>query len=93
MAIPSVPEDTITTSLDIWAPANLSHTALGILVSPATSSDTTQVRLYSDPATRLPDLLMLTEIAGDGTAIQERHIDIEKYDSANVNPVSRWERE
>ena len=52
------------------------------------SSDTTQVRLYSDPATGLPDLLMLTEIAGDGTTIQERQIDIDKCDSESVNPVS-----
>ena len=45
------------------------------------SSDTTQDRLNSEPAIRLPDLLMLIEIAGDGTATQERQYDIEKCDS------------
>ena len=57
-------------------------------MSPAISSDTTQVRLNSDPATRLPDLVMVIEIAGDGTAVQERQVDIEKCVSVSVNPVS-----
>ena len=44
--------------------------------------------MNSDPATRLPDLLMLIEIAADGTAIQERQDDIEKCESGSVHPLS-----
>ena len=46
------------------------HEALGMLVSPEINSDTVQVRLNSDPATGLPDRLMLTEMIFSGTKKQ-----------------------
>ena len=39
------------------------HAAVGMSVRPEMTSDTVQVRLNSDPATGLPDWLMVTEMA------------------------------
>ena len=44
-----------------------SHAAVGMSVRPGMTSDTMQVRLNSDPATGLPDRLMVTEMAFSGT--------------------------
>ena len=44
-----------------------SHVAVGMVVRPEMTSDTVQVRLNSDPATGLPDRLMVTEIVFSGT--------------------------
>ena len=50
------------------SPVSLTHMTSGMSVRPGISSDTTQVRLNSDAATRLPDVLMLVKMAGVGTA-------------------------
>ena len=44
------------------------HVAIGMPVKPVNSSDTTQVKLNSEPATKLPEVLTLIAIDGDGTA-------------------------
>ena len=44
-----------------------SHAAIGMLVRPEMTSDTVQVRLNSDPATGIPDWLMVTEMTFSGT--------------------------
>ena len=43
------------------------HVATGEPVRPVNNSYTTQVKLYSDPATKLPKELIFTAIVGDGT--------------------------
>ena len=44
-----------------------SHAAVGMLVRPEMTSDTVQVRSNTDPATGLPDRLMVTEMELSGT--------------------------
>ena len=45
-----------------------SHIAVDMLVRPEITSDITQVRLNSDPATLLPDLLTMAVMGSEGTA-------------------------
>ena len=76
-AIPSV---LVTlTAPGTTSPSALIHMTSGMSVRPGISSDTTQVRLNSDPATRLPDILMSVEMARVGTAT-EREREGERYD-------------
>ena len=49
-------------------PLALSHLAVGMLVRPEMVSVTTQVRVNSDPATLLPELLTVAEMGSEGTA-------------------------
>ena len=46
----------------------LVHVAIGMPVRPENSSETTQVRLNSEPAIKLPEVLIFIAIDGDGTA-------------------------
>ena len=67
-AIPSV---LVTlTAPGTTSPSALIHLISGMSVRPEISSDIIQVRLNSDPATRLPDILMSVEMAGDGTTTE-----------------------
>ena len=44
------------------SPSALSHLTVGMLVRPEMVSVTTQVRVNSDPATLLPELLTIAEM-------------------------------
>ena len=52
----------------IGSPLALSHIAVGMLVRPEMVSLMTQVRVNSDPATLLPELLTVAEMGSEGTA-------------------------
>ena len=49
-------------------PSRFSQNAVGMATSPEISSDTVQVRVNSDPATLLPELLTVAEMGSEGTA-------------------------
>ena len=59
----SFPEIVVCTGIS----SESSHAAVGMLVRPEMISDTVQVRLNSDPATGLPDWLIVAEMAFSGT--------------------------
>ena len=50
-------------------PSGFNHIAVGMKVRPVISSDTVQVRMNSDPATLLPELLIVAEMGSEGTAV------------------------
>ena len=54
-------------------PVALSHLAVGMLVRPEMVSLTTQVRVNSDPATLLPELLTIVEMGSEGTRGRPGH--------------------
>ena len=49
-------------------PSAFIHIAVGMAARPEISSDTVQVRVNSDPATLLPELLTVAEMGSEGTA-------------------------
>ena len=49
-------------------PSAFIHIAVGMATRPEISSDTVQVKVYSDPATLLPELLTVAEMGSEGTA-------------------------
>ncbi len=58
-----IPSPEVTSS-----PSAFNHTAVGVLVRPGMTSDITQLRINSDPATAFPELLIVAEIEPGGTA-------------------------
>ena len=50
------------------SPSGFNHIAVGMATRPVISSDIVQVRMNSDPATLLPELLITAEMGSEGTA-------------------------
>ena len=50
-------------------PSGFNHIAVGMKARPVMSSDTVQVRINTDPATLLPELLIVAEMGSEGTAV------------------------
>ena len=55
------------------APSRLNHIAVGMATRPEISSDIVQVRVKSDPATLLPELLTVAEMGSEGTVGRASH--------------------
>ena len=49
-------------------PLEFNHITVGMATRPEISLDTVQVRVNSDPATLLPELLTVAEMGSEGTA-------------------------